>query len=178
MRALGLSEVTVEQARVAHSIHPVAAVQSELSLWTRNALGQGTTHDGDPVGNIVEWTGENDAVFVPFSPLGRGFLTGSLDTTALPATDMRLALPRFSGVAAEQNRSIVQVVSAVASRHDTTPAAVALAWVLAQGTHVIPIPGTTNIEHFDANLAALELQLTAEDLTALDDAPAAVGTRY
>lgn len=91
---------------------------------------------------------------------------------------MRWALPRFSGAAAEQNRSIVQVVSAVASRHDSTPAAVALAWVLAQGPHVIPIPGTTNIEHFDANLAALALKLTAEDLTALDDAPAAVGTRY
>ncbi|MDR6909758.1 aryl-alcohol dehydrogenase-like predicted oxidoreductase [Rhodococcus fascians] len=178
VRAVGLSEVTVEQARVAHSIHPVSAVQSELSLWTRNALGQGTTPDGEPMGNMVEWTSENDAVFVPFSPLGRGFLTGSLDTSTLPATDMRLALPRFSGAAAEQNRSIVQVVSAVASRHDSTPAAVALAWVLAQGPHVIPIPGTTNIEHFDANLAALELKLTAEDLTALDDAPAAVGTRY
>lgn len=178
VRALGLSEVTVEQAEVAHGIHPVSAVQSELSVWTRNALGQGDTPDGATVGNIVDWTRERDAVFVAFSPLGRGFLTGSLDTSALPSSDFRTTLPRFTGSAAQQNQAIVDALAAVADRHATTPAAIALAWVLAQGQHVIPIPGTTKAAHLDANLLAAQLTLSAEDLGILDGAPAAVGPRY
>lgn len=178
VRALGLSEVTVEQAQLAHDIHPVAAVQSELSLWTRDALGQGSSHDGAQVGNIVEWTGAHGGVFVPFSPLGRGFLTGDLDTSSLESSDFRSTLPRFSGAAAEQNRSIVDVLASVARRHETTSAAIALAWVLAQGSHVIPIPGTTKAHHLDANLIAAQLDLSPEDLDLLSNAPAAVGSRY
>ncbi|MDJ0362554.1 aldo/keto reductase [Rhodococcus sp. H29-C3] len=178
VRALGLSEVTVEQAEAAHSIHPVAAVQSELSVWTRDALGQGNTPDGAAVGNIVDWTRDRGAVFVAFSPLGRGFLTGSLDTAALPSSDFRTTLPRFTGSAAQQNQAIVDALASVADRHATTPAAIALAWVLAQGQHVIPIPGTTKATHLDANLLAAQLTLTAEDLGILDGAPAAVGPRY
>lgn len=178
VRALGLSEVTIEQASAAHSIHPVAAVQSELSVWTRDALGQGDTPDGAAVENIVEWTRERDAVFVAFSPLGRGFLTGSLDTAALPSSDFRRTLPRFTGSAVQQNQAIVDALAGVADRYATTPAAIALAWVLAQGQHVIPIPGTTKANHLDANLVAAQLILTPEDLDVLDGAPAAVGPRY
>ncbi|KZF09378.1 MAG: aldo/keto reductase [Rhodococcus sp. (in: high G+C Gram-positive bacteria)] len=173
VRALGLSEVTTKQADTAHAIHPVAAVQSELSVWTRDALG-----DGYEVGNIVEWSRARDAVFVAFSPLGRGFLTGELNTENLSSWDFRSTLPRFNGEAAQQNRAIVDAVAEVARRHETTSAAIALAWVLAQGPHVIPIPGTTKTRHLDANLSAAQLVLTAEDLDILDNAPSAVGTRY
>ena len=176
VRALGLSEVTVEQARQAHALHPVAAVQSELSLWTRDPLGQGVTADGEPAGDLVSWAREAGAVFVPFSPLGRGFLTGALGP--LPEGDFRARHPRFQDEAVSANQAIVDVVRAVATRHDAPPAAVALAWVLAQGEHVIPIPGTTKPQHLDANVAAASLRLTPADLAELDGAPAPVGDRY
>lgn len=174
VRALGLSEVTTAQADTAQAIHPVAAVQSELSVWTRDALG----HEATPDGNIVEWSRAHDAVFVAFSPLGRGFLTGELDTENLSSSDFRSTLPRFNGVAAQQNQAIVDAVAEVARRRETTSAAIALAWVLAQGPHIIPIPGTTKIRHLDANLSAAQLVLSAEDLDILNNAPSAVGTRY
>lgn len=178
VRSLGLSEVTVAQADAAHRLHPVAAVQSELSVWTRDPLGTGTTPDGSEVGNMVDWTRDHDAIFVPFSPLGRGFLTGALDTSSLRPGDYRSSLPRFESSAAQRNQRIVDAVSDVAKRHSSTPAAVALAWVLAQGNHVIPIPGTTRPHHLDTNLASAHLALTPEDLDTLDAVPAAVGTRY
>lgn len=178
VRALGLSEVSVGQAERAHAIHPVAAVQSELSLWSRDALGDGVTADGEEAGDLVAWTAAHEAVFVPFSPLGRGFLTGALDTSALPASDFRAGLARFADDAAEANRRIVDVVRAVAARRDTTPACVALAWVLAQGEHVIPIPGTTKVERLRENLAAADLALTSDDMAELDAIPAAQGARY
>lgn len=178
VRAIGLSEVTVEEASRAHAIHPVAAVQSELSLWTRDALGEGTTADGRPAGDMLEWTAAHDAVLVPFSPLGRGFLTGTLDPKSLADDDFRAGLHRFTGAAVDANQRIVDVVRAVADRHGATPAAVALAWVLARGRHVIPIPGTTKIARLDENLTAAELTLTAQDLVELDGAPAAEGARY
>jgi aryl-alcohol dehydrogenase-like predicted oxidoreductase len=176
VRTLGLSEVTVDEARRAHSVHPVAAVQSELSLWTRDPLGEGVTSDGAPAGDLVGWTRDAGAVFVPFSPLGRGFLTGDLGP--VPEEDFRATHPRFQGDAVAANEAIVNVVRTVAARHDTTPAAVALAWVLAQGDHVIPIPGTTKTRHLDANIAAASLRLTAQDLADLDGVPAPVGGRY
>lgn len=178
VRALGLSEVTVEQADAAHGIHPVAAIQSELSLWTRDPLGAGATADGAASGDLIGWTRDHDAVFVPFSPLGRGFLTGAVRPEDLPSSDMRSALPRFATDAAAQNQRIVDVVRAVADRHDVPPGAVALAWVLAQGEHVIPIPGTTKLRNLEANLLATTLELTTQDLAELDGAPAATGTRY
>ena len=176
VRALGLSEVTVDEAKRAHAVHPVAAVQSELSLWTRDPLGAGVTADGEPSGDLVAWTRDAGAVFVPFSPLGRGFLTGDLGP--VPEEDFRATHPRFQDEAVAANEAIVEVVRAVAARHDTTPAAIALAWVLAQGEHVIPIPGTTNPKHLDANVAAASLTLTAADLAELDGVPAPVGGRY
>lgn len=178
LRAIGLSEVSVDQASRAQQVHPVAAIQSELSLWTRDALGgEGTTSDGEPSGNLVTWCADHDAIFVPFSPLGRGFLTGELPTT-LSDKDFRGRLPRFSGDAAQQNLRIVDTVRAVAARHDCAPAAVALAWVLAQGDHVIPIPGTTRIERLDQNLASATITLDPQDRHDLDHLPAAQGARY
>lgn len=178
IRALGLSEVTVPQAGAAHAIHPVAAVQSELSLWTRGPLGAGTTPDGAEMGDMVAWTREHDAIFVPFSPLGRGFLTGTVDIDALGPTDFRRSQPRFADGARERNQQIVDAVRQVADRLRTTPAAVALAWVLAQGDHVIPIPGTTKVQRLDENLSAAGLELAPEDLSILDALPPAVGARY
>lgn len=176
VRALGLSEVTVAQAQRAHAVHPVAAVQSELSLWTRDPLGSGVTSDGEPAGDLVGWARDAGAVFVPFSPLGRGFLTGDLGP--VPEDDFRATHPRFQDEAKAANEAIVEVVRTVATRHGTTPAAVALAWVLAQGEHVLPIPGTTKPKHLDANVAAASLRLTTADLTELDGVPAPVGGRY
>jgi aryl-alcohol dehydrogenase-like predicted oxidoreductase len=177
VRALGLSEVSVQQCEQAHAIHPVAAVQSEFSLWTRDPRG-GATADGAQAGDVVAWTASHGAVFVPFSPLGRGFLTGALDTKSLDRADFRGRLPRFTGDAGDANQMIVDVVRAVAGRRGVTPAAVALAWVLAQGDHVIPIPGTTKVRNLDANIAATDLELSDDDLAELDGIPAAVGTRY
>lgn len=178
VRSIGLSEVSTAQADIAQAIHPVAAVQSEFSLWTRDPQGEGTTPDGDPMGDMIGWTAQHGAAFVPFSPLGRGFLTGSLDTKTIERTDFRAQLPRFSGAAGDSNQRIVDVVRAVAERRSATPAAVALAWVLAQGEHIIPIPGTTKIKNLDANVLATDLELTADDLAELDAVPAPVGARY
>ena len=176
VRALGLSEVTVDEAERAHRVHRVAAVQSELSLWTRDPLGEGVTSDGEPSGDLVGWARDAGAVFVPFSPLGRGFLTGDLGP--VPEDDFRATHPRFQDEAVAANEAIVDVVRSVAARHGTTPAAVALAWVLAQGDHVIPIPGTTKATHVDANIAAASLRLTTQDLADLDGVPRPVGGRY
>lgn len=178
LRALGLSEVSTEQAALAHALHPVAAIQSELSLWSRDPLGGGTTADGDAAGDVVSWTRENGAVFVPFSPLGRGFLTGELAAQGVGTTDFRASLPRFTGEAGRSNLRIVDAVRTVAARHEVTAAAVALAWVLSRGDHVIPIPGTTKLHRLDENLAAAGVGLTPEDLAELDALPAAEGTRY
>lgn len=178
VRAIGLSEVTVGEADRAHAVHPVAAIQSELSLWTRDPLGQGSNADGNPAGDVVDWCRAHGAVMVPFSPLGRGFLTGTLDPAALDHRDFRAGLPRFSGDALAENTRLVEAVRAIADRRGTTPAAVALAWVLARGPHVVPIPGTTRVARLDENLAAADLVLGPEDLADLDRLPAATGARY
>ncbi|SCL70951.1 Predicted oxidoreductase [Micromonospora citrea] len=188
VRHLGLSEVTVEQAAAAAAVHPVTAVQSELSLWTRDALGQPAP--GAPVaavagggasdaGDVVGWCAANGAAFVPFAPLGRGFLTGAIDaTTRFEENDLRAGNPRFTSEARASNARIVDTVRAVADRHGATPAQVAIAWVLAQGPHVVPIPGTRRLGHLADNVGAADVTLTAADLAALDAAPTAVGTRY
>ncbi|MCP2257785.1 putative oxidoreductase [Streptoalloteichus tenebrarius] len=186
-RRLGLSEVTVAEAERAHAIHPVAAIQSELSLWTRDALGvpgergagaAAGADDAADVGDVVGWCAAHGAAFVPFSPLGRGFLTGTVDASGLEDGDFRATNPRFQRDAAAANERIVDVARRVAARHDATPAQVALAWVLARGEHVIPIPGTRSPRHLRENLAAVDLALTAEDLAELDSAPPPVGSRY
>lgn len=173
VRRIGLSEVTVEQAATAHAIHPVSAVQSELSLWTRDPLGSG------PDENLVQWCARNGAAFVPFSPLGRGFLTGAMDaSTVFEDSDFRSRLPRFATEVRSANLQIVERIGRVAARHGASPAQIALAWVLAQGDHVIPIPGTRRTTHLESNVAATEIVLSAADLAELSTVPSASGPRY
>ena len=188
VRHLGLSEVTVAQAEEAHGIHPVAAIQSELSLWTRDAMGAeggtvgsfsgGSGDLGEAPGDVLGWCAAHGAAFVPFSPLGRGFLTGTVTAADFEASDFRSRNPRFAEEALAANLRIVDVVRRVAERHGATPAQVAIAWTLAQGTHVIPIPGTKRARYLRDNAGAASVALTAADLAELDDVPAAVGSRY
>ncbi|MFE4605715.1 aldo/keto reductase [Kitasatospora indigofera] len=167
-RRIGLSEVSVEQIERAQAVHPVASVQSELSLWTRDALAE-----------VLPYTEEHGIAFLPFSPLGRGFLAGRFSSADdLPDDDFRRALPRFQQEALAANQAIVAGVGRVAGRHGATSAQVALAWVLAQGRLVLPIPGTKTPEYLADNAASADLRLTAEDLAELDALPAPTGTRY
>ncbi|HET6713077.1 MAG TPA: aldo/keto reductase [Actinomycetota bacterium] len=165
--AIGLSEVGVDELERAHAIYPVAAVQSELSLWTRDALDE-----------VVPWCASHGAAFVPFSPLGRGFLTGAITGGGFDARDFRASNPRFTDEAIASNQVIVRVVRRVAEHHDATPAQVALAWTLAQGPHVLPIPGTKRARFLEENTAASGLALTDDDLAELDGAPPASAPRY
>lgn len=171
VRHLGLSEVTREQADAAHRVHPVAAVQSELSLWTREPLDPGT--------GISSWCAAHGAAFVPFAPLGRGFLTGRYTRPEdFEASDFRAGNPRFTGPAFTANLCITHAVEKVAALHGATAAQVAIAWTLAQGEHVIPIPGTKQPRYLTDNLTSAELRLTEANLQELDAAPAATGSRY
>jgi len=167
VRALGLSEVTAAQLDLAQSIHPVASVQSELSLWTRGPLDQ-----------IVPWCGAHGALFAAYAPLGRGYLTGSVRSAGFEPTDIRSANPRFTAEAISGNQPILAVIETVANRHDATLGQVAIAWTLAQGEHVLPIPGTKRLNYLEENIAAASLPLTEADLAALDAAPRAIGARY
>jgi aryl-alcohol dehydrogenase-like predicted oxidoreductase len=167
VRALGMSEANVDELERAHAIHPVASVQSELSLWFTDRLD-----------DVVPWCAGHDAAFIPFAPLGRGFLTGTLTTGTTDPGDFRSTLPRFTHAAVDANRAIVERVRTVADRHGATPAQVALAWVLAQGEHVIPIPGTRRLRHLEENAGAAEVSLTAADLAELRDLPEVTGSRY
>jgi aryl-alcohol dehydrogenase-like predicted oxidoreductase len=188
VRHVGLSEVTVSQADRLNRLHPVAAIQSELSLWTRDAQGKGSggrrgmpgqaEDETEPTGDVVGWCAEHGASFVAFSPLGRGFLTGTLTAGEFESGDFRAHNPRFQQEALEANKRISDVVAEVAGRHGVTPAQVALAWVLAQGEHLFAIPGTKNPRYLAENAASGELELTADDLAELDGVPAAVGSRY
>ncbi|GHH84480.1 aldo/keto reductase [Kitasatospora indigofera] len=167
-RRIGLSEVSVEQIKRAQAVHPVASVQSELSLWTRDALAE-----------VLPYTEEQGIAFLPFSPLGRGFLAGRFSSADdLPDDDFRRALPRFQQEALAANQAIVAGVGRVAGRRGATPAQVALAWVLAQGRLVLPIPGTKTPKYLADNAASADVRLTAEDLAELDALPAPTGTRY
>ncbi|MEV4612744.1 aldo/keto reductase [Kitasatospora sp. NPDC049258] len=167
-KAIGLSEVTVEQIRRAQAVHPVASVQSELSLWTRDALAE-----------VLPYTEQQGIGFLPFSPLGRGFLAGRFGSTAdLPADDWRSTLPRFQAEALAANQALLGKVREIAERLGATPAQVSLAWVLAQGRYVVPIPGTKTPRYLADNAAAAGLALTAEDLAELDALPAPIGGRY
>ncbi|HMJ33037.1 MAG TPA: aldo/keto reductase [Baekduia sp.] len=164
---IGLSEVTPDQLERALAVHPIAAVQSELSLWTR-----------DPLAEILPLCALHGIAFVPFSPLGRGFLTGRLDRDQLEDDDARRRWPRFQQEAFAANQAIVDAVRRVAERHDAAPGQIALAWVLAQGEHVVPIPGTKRIPYLEENVAATDVLLKSDDLDELDALPEAVGARY
>jgi aryl-alcohol dehydrogenase-like predicted oxidoreductase len=166
-RHLGMSEASIAELEAANAIHPVTSLQSEFSLWTR-----------EPLDDVIPWCAEHGASFIPFAPLGRGFLTGRLQSGGFDEDDFRARNPRFTSEAMEANQAIVERVKAVAERHDAMPGQVALAWVLAQDEHVIPIPGTKRVEYLEENAAAAELRLTEDDLEELDALPTAVGTRY
>jgi aryl-alcohol dehydrogenase-like predicted oxidoreductase len=165
--AIGLSEVTVEELEVCHAIHPVSTVQSELSLWTR-----------DWTVEVLPWCIEHGVAFLPFSPLGRGFLTGALRGRDFGSDDFRGGLPRFSPQAMAENQAIVDAVATVAARLGATSAQVALAWDLAQGPAVVPIPGTKRVSRLEENAAAADLALSTDDLAELDALPAPTGGRY
>jgi aryl-alcohol dehydrogenase-like predicted oxidoreductase len=168
VRALGLSEVDVPTLERAAAIHPLSALQSELSLWTRDALA-----------DVLPWCVEHDVAFVPFAPLGRGFLTGSLSVdSSFGEGDFRRRNPRFQPEALERNQAIVERVLAVAGEVGATAAQVAIAWVLAQGENVVPIPGTKRLRYLEENVAAAGVELSAETLAELDALPSPAGTRY
>ncbi len=168
VRAIGVSEVTLEQLEAAHRTFALASLQSELSLWTRGALA-----------DVVPWCAANDVAFIAFAPLGRAFLTGAIDVDReFTADDVRAVNPRFTVDARRANQHIVDTVRRVAARHDATPAQVALAWLLAQGEHVAAIPGSDQLRFLEENVAADALALSASDLADLDALPEAVGDRY
>jgi len=171
VRHLGLSEVTAQELQDASAVHPIAAVQSEWSIWSR-----------DVERNVVPAAAGLGVGFVPYSPLGRGFLTGTVDTSSLGAKDFRRNIPRFAPDAADANQAVVDAVRSVADQLNATPAQVALAWLFAQGSRlglpVVPIPGTRKAARIDENLGALALELTPAHLEALDGASdAVVGSR-
>jgi aryl-alcohol dehydrogenase-like predicted oxidoreductase len=159
IRAVGLSEISADTLRKAHAEYPIAAVQSEYSLWTRNpeiALSQTCQILG--------------TALVAFSPLGRGFLSGAIDAdTVFAEGDMRAGMPRFNGDNRHHNLTLLAQFTAVASRLEITPAQLALAWVKAQGRHVVPIPGTRSVTHMRENLRAEQLVLSEPDLALLNE---------
>jgi len=167
VRAIGLSEVSVGELERAHAIHPVASVQSELSLWTR-----------DPLAEVLPWCKAHDVAFIPFAPLGRGFLTGTITSSSFDDDDFRARNPRFTPQALSSNLAIVERVKRIADRQHAAPAQIALAWALAQGTQVVPIPGTRHLNRVEENTSSAHIQLTSDDLAELDDAPAPTGSRY
>ncbi len=172
VRFLGLSEVDDALLRRAHAVHPITAVQSEYSLWTR-----------DPEITVLAALRELGIGLVPYAPLGRGFLTGTLDRHALGAKDFRGRNPRFAGEAGDANQAIVDALVAVAERKGVAPAQVALAWVHGQGERlgipVVPIPGTKRVKWLEQNVATVDLTLDAADLAELDPLGAqVVGARY
>jgi aryl-alcohol dehydrogenase-like predicted oxidoreductase len=156
----GLSEASARTIRRAHTVQPVAAVQSEYSFWTR-----------DPEHNGVLLACEELGIgFVPWAPVGEGYLTGKMDGTTWfdPKTDFRSTFPRFSPQNLAANRPVVELLARVARKHDVTPAQIALAWLLAQKPWIVPIPGTRNIAHLHENTGAINVQLTAEDLREME----------
>jgi aryl-alcohol dehydrogenase-like predicted oxidoreductase len=171
VKHFGLSEAGVGSIRRAHAVQPVTALQSEYSLWWR-----------EPENEVLPVLEELGIGFVPFSPLGKGFLTGAIDNkTAFEATDFRNTVPRFSPVARQANRALVDVLSAIAERKHVTPAQLALAWLLAQKPWIVPIPGTTKLHRLEENAGAVSLVLSVQDLTEIEASVLSVpvqGARY
>ncbi|MGE5074193.1 MAG: aldo/keto reductase [Anaerolineae bacterium] len=171
VRHFGMSEASARTVRRAHAVQPVAAVQSEYSLWWRK-----------PEQELLPALEELGIGFVPFSPLGRGFLTGKIDEkTEFASNDFRNMLPRFTPEARKANQAFVEVLGKIAARKNATPAQLALAWLLAQKPCIVPIPGTTKLERLKENVRAAEIELTQEDLLELDEAAAKIqvqGARY
>jgi len=168
VRHLGLSEASVDEIIAADAVYPVSSVQSELSLWT----------DDNVVNGVLALTEERGIGFLAYCPLGRGFLTGALTADAIGEGDFRSANPRFTAEAMAANAAIVEGVRRVAERHGATPAQIALAWVLAQGGNVVPIPGTKRRRWLEENAASVDVVLEPGDLADLATLPRSVAPRY
>ena len=171
VRHFGMSEASAETIRRAHAVQPVTAVQSEYSLWWRA-----------PEADVLPTLGELGIGFVPYSPLGKGFLTGTISAqTEFDRTDMRNSIPRFATDAREANRVVVDLLQTIAASKKASPAQVALAWLLAQQPWIVPIPGTRRLQRLEENLAAADLELTADDLHTIDEVTSRMevqGARY
>ncbi|HEY3039597.1 MAG TPA: aldo/keto reductase [Pyrinomonadaceae bacterium] len=171
VRHFGLSEAGVEVIRRAHAVQPVTALQSEYSLWWR-----------EPEAEILPMLEELGIGFVPFSPLGKGFLTGKIDeNTKFDSTDFRNTVPRFSPEARKANQALVDLIGEFAAQKKATPAQIALAWVLAQKPWIVPIPGTTKLHRLEENLGAVDVELTADDFRQIENITSRVevqGARY
>ncbi len=171
VKHFGLSEASVQTIRRAHAVQPVTAVESEYSLWWRS-----------PEADVLPALEELGIGFVPYSPLGRGFLTGTMtEHTALERSDFRSGLPRFTPEARKANQSVVDLLRRIGERKNATPAQIALAWLLAQKPWIVPIPGTTKLTRLEENLAAASIQLSAGDLADIDRAASSIhveGARY
>ncbi|MEU0206449.1 aldo/keto reductase [Streptomyces canus] len=167
VRSFGLSEAGAETIRRAHSVHPVTAVQSEYSLWTR-----------DPEPQVLPTCAALGIGFVPFSPLGKGFLTGAVDpSTSFTDGDVRTTIPRFTAENRAANQALVEHISALAQAKDATPGQVALAWLLARHPSIVPIPGTRRIARIDENIGATQLPLSADELADLNELAGRVGVQ-
>jgi aryl-alcohol dehydrogenase-like predicted oxidoreductase len=171
VKHFGLSEAGVQIIRRAHAVQPVTALQSEYSLWWR-----------EPEEKILPTLGELGIGFVPFSPLGKGFLTGAIkEDTQFEETDFRNTVPRFTPENRKANQALVEVVSNFAQQKKVTPAQIALSWILAQKTWMVPIPGTTKLHRLEENIGAANIDLTPDDLRQIDEAASAIevqGARY
>jgi aryl-alcohol dehydrogenase-like predicted oxidoreductase len=168
VRHIGLSEAGPETIRRAHAVHPIAAVQSEYSLWTR-----------EPEARVLPLLRELNIGFVPYSPLGRGFLTGKIRSTGhFDDTDLRKNNPRFTGENFQHNLRIADKVQAIAAEADATAAQIALAWLLTRGDNIAPIPGTKRVARVEENTAADAVELTAEQIEQLDNLPPAIGETH
>ena len=171
VRYFGLSEAGAATIRQAHAEHPVAALQSEYSLWWR-----------EPEAEVLPAVEELGIGFVPYSPLGRGFLTGKInENTKFDPNDFRSNLPRFTPEARKENQALVDLLAGIALRKNATPAQIALAWLLAQKPWIVPIPGTRRLERLDENLGAVEVELTTDDLLEIEEASSKIkiqGGRY
>ena len=171
VKHFGLSEAGVQTIRRAHAVQPVTALQSEYSLWWRK-----------PEGEVMPTLEELGIGFVPFSPLGKGFLTGKIDeNTTFDSSDFRNIVPRFTPEARKANQALVDLLGEIAERKKATPAQIALAWLLAQKPWIVPIPGTRKLERLEENIGAAAVELTADDLREIDRAASRItvqGARY
>ncbi len=171
VRHFGLSEAGAKTIRRAHIVQPVTALQSEYSLWWRR-----------PEAEVLPTLEELGIGLVPYSPLGKGFLTGKInENTAFDSTDFRTTLPRFTPEARKENQALVDLLGTIAAQKNATPAQIALAWLLAQKPWIVPIPGTTKLDRLDENIGAASIELTADDLATIEQAAAKItvhGNRY
>jgi aryl-alcohol dehydrogenase-like predicted oxidoreductase len=171
VKHFGLSEAGVQSIRLAHAVQPVTALQSEYSLWWR-----------EPEAEVMPTLEELGIGFVPFSPLGKGFLTGKIDeSTKFDSSDFRNSVPRFTPEARKANQAMVDLVNRVAKQKKVTPAQIALAWLLAQKPWIVPIPGTTKLHRLDENIGGVSVELTPEDRREIATAASKItvkGARY